>query len=140
MARALGRISRPESVAPLTTALAADNAQVQVAALRALQSIAGLRDGRAVAPLIADGDVAVRAEAATTLGMFRDRSGTGALVTALQNDPSVTVRKRAAWALGAMGASSAEAGPGAAERRANDASPLVRSLAASGADQADVAR
>jgi HEAT repeat protein len=129
MARALGRISRPESVPALTTALAADNAQVRVAALRALQSIAGLRDGRAVAPLLSDADVSVRAEAATTVGMFRDKSGTAALVTALQNDQSVTVRKRAAWALGAMGASSAEAGPALQNAAANDASPLVRSLA-----------
>ena len=129
MARALGNISRPESVPALTTALSADNAVVRVAALRALQSIAGLRDGRAVAPLLSDSDVSVRAEAATTLGKFRDGSGTSALVTALQNDQSVTVRKRAAWALGAMGASSAEAGPALQTAAANDASPLVRSLA-----------
>jgi len=129
MARALGRIARPESVPALTTALAADNAQVRVAALRAMQSIAGLRDGRAVAPLLSDADVSVRAEAATTVGMFRDKSGTSALVTALQNDQSVTVRKRAAWALGAMGASSAEAGPALQNAAANDVSPLVRSLA-----------
>jgi HEAT repeat protein len=129
MARALGRISRPQSVPPLTAALSAEDALVRMAALRALQSIAGLRDGSAVAPLLSDADVSVRAEAATTLGMFRDANGATALVTALQNDQSVTVRKRAAWALGAVGASSAVAGPALQNAAASDASPIVRSLA-----------
>ena len=50
---------------------------VKVAAMQALQSIAGLRDGAAVAPLLGDSDVGVRAEAATTLGMFHDANGDG---------------------------------------------------------------
>src|SRR5262245_41472480 len=100
MAQALGRISRPAVVAPLTSALTTGDAVVKIAAMQALQSIAGLRDGSAVAPLLGDGDLNVRAEAATTLGMFHDASGTAALVTTLQTDSSPIVRKRAAWALG----------------------------------------
>lgn len=132
MAAALGRISRPEVVAPLTTALGTNDGVVQVAAMQALQSIAGLRDGSAVVPLLGNGDADanVRAEAATTLGMFHDASAASALVTALQSDASPIVRKRAAWALGEIRANTAVAGPALQNAAANDASPFVRSLAA----------
>ena len=135
MAAALGRISRPEVVAPLTGALAVNDGVVQVAAMQALQSIAGLRDGAAVSPLLTSGDASVRAEAATTLGMFHDANATSALVTALQNDASPIVRKRAAWALGEIHASTAVAGPALQAAVANDGSPFVRSLAAAALTQ-----
>jgi HEAT repeat protein len=77
----------------------------------------------------------VRAEAATTLGMFHDANATGALVTALQNDASPIVRKRAAWALGEIHASTAVAGPALQAAVANDGSPYVRSLAAAALTQ-----
>jgi HEAT repeat protein len=135
MAAALGRISRPEVVAPLTGALAVNDGVVQVAAMQALQSIAGLRDGAAVSPLLTSGDASVRAEAATTLGMLHDANATTALVTALQNDASPIVRKRAAWALGEIHASTAVAGPALQAAVANDGSPFVRSLAAAALTQ-----
>jgi hypothetical protein len=130
MAMALGRISRPEVVAPLTGALSVSDGVVQVAAMQALQSIAGLRNGSAVSPLLSDANVDVRAEAATTLGMFHDGTSADALVTALQNDASPIVRKRAAWALGEIHANTAVAGPALQNAAKNDASPFVRSLAA----------
>jgi len=129
MASALGRINRPAVVAPLTAALGDGDIQVKVAAMKALQSIAGLRDGSAVSPLLGDGDLGVRAEAATTIGMFHDANSSAALVTALQNDASPIVRKNAAWALGEVHASSSIAGPALQNAAANDASPFVRSLA-----------
>ena len=141
MAQALGRISRPAVVAPLTAALGGGtDGVVKVAAMQALQSIAGLRDGSAVAPLLGDGDAGVRAEAATTLGMFHDANGAAALVTALQNDASPIVRKRAAWALGEIHASSTVAGPALQNAAANDASPFVRSLAAAALTRLSAAR
>ena len=82
-------------------------------------------------PLLGDGDAGVRAEAATTLGMFHDAARRGALVTALQNDASPIVRKQAAWALGEIHANAgAWPGPALQTAAANDASPFVRSLAA----------
>jgi hypothetical protein len=129
MAQALGRISRPAVVAPLTAALAVSDPVVKVAAMRALGSIAGLRDGSAVSPLLADSDVSVRAQAATTLGMFHDANGTAALVNALQNDASPLVRKNAAWALGEVRANASVAGPALQNAAASDESPFVRSLA-----------
>jgi HEAT repeat protein len=129
IAQALGRINRPAVVAPLTGALAVSDPVVKVAAMRALRSMAGLRDGSAVAPLLADADASVRANAATTLGMFHDANGTAALVNALQNDASPDVRKNAAWALGEVRASATVAGPALQQAAASDASPFVRSLA-----------
>jgi HEAT repeat protein len=129
MASALGKISRPDVVAPLTTALSGNDGVVQVAAMQALQSIAGLRDGSAVSPLLGNGDEAVRAEAARTLGMFHDTNAAGGLVTALQSDSSPIVRKRAAWALGEIHASWSVAGTALQQAAGNDASPYVRTLA-----------
>jgi HEAT repeat protein len=116
-------------VAPLTAALGDSNVQVQVAAMKALQSIPGLRDGSSLSPLLAHADVGVRAEAATTLGMFHDANGTQALVTALQSDASPIVRRNAAWALGEIHANSTVAGPALQQASVNDASPFVRSIA-----------
>jgi HEAT repeat protein len=129
MAQALGRINRPAVVAPLTAALAVSDPVVKVAAMQALRSMAGLRDGSAVAPLLTDADANVRANAATTLGMFHDANGTAALVAALQSDASPIVRKNAAWALGEVRASATVAGPALQQAAANDQSPFVRSLA-----------
>ncbi len=129
MARALGTINRPAVVAHLTTGLTAPEAEVRLASLKALQGVTGLHDGTAVAPLVADADVGVRAEAAMTLGALRARAGTDALVTAL-GDASPAVRKQAAWALGRVGASASVAGPALGAVAANDPSPFVRSLAA----------
>ena len=81
-----------------------------------------------MAPLLGDSDVGVRAEAATTLGMFHDANGTAALVTALQNDASPVVRKRAAWALGEIRRQHGRGGTGVAERGRQRREP-VRSLA-----------
>jgi HEAT repeat protein len=129
IASALGKISRPEVVAPLTGALADSDPVVKVAAMKALQGIAGLRDASAASALLSDGELSVRVEAATTVGMFHDANGTAALVNALQNDGSPLVRKRAAWALGEIHANSDVAGPALQKAATSDASPFVRSLA-----------
>jgi HEAT repeat protein len=130
MARALGTINRPAAVAPLTAALASDDAQVRAASLAALRSIVGQRDAAAVVPLVGDADESVRAEAIWTLGTFRMTGAADALVVALKGDPSVKVRSRAAWALGAVRADVAVAGPALEAAAKSDASPAVRSLAA----------
>jgi hypothetical protein len=128
MAKALGTIGRPAGTQYLTTALADSDPQVRSASLLALRTIPGFHDGSVAAPLISDGDAGVRSDAVVTVGMFKYAGGASALVAAL-SDPSQTVRKKAAWALGEIGASSSTAGPALQNAAANDASPLVRSLA-----------
>ncbi|HVV51424.1 MAG TPA: HEAT repeat domain-containing protein [Polyangia bacterium] len=128
MARALGTIGRPAGTQYLTAALADSDPAVRSASLVALRGISGNRDGSVAAPLVSDSDPGVRADAVVTIGMFKYAGGAAALVTAL-GDPSPTVRKKAAWALGEVGAPSSVAGGPLQNAAASDPSPLVRSLA-----------
>ncbi|MES1205537.1 MAG: HEAT repeat domain-containing protein [Pseudomonadota bacterium] len=128
MAQALGTIGRPACAAHLTAALGDEQPKVRAAALVALRSIPGFRDGSVAAPLVGDADETVRAEAAVTIATFRYAGGADALVAAL-NDPSANVRKKAAWALGAVHAPSSVAGAAVSNAASNDSSAAVRSLA-----------
>ncbi|HVT10590.1 MAG TPA: HEAT repeat domain-containing protein [Polyangia bacterium] len=128
MAQALGTIARPACAAPLTSALGDEEPKVRAAALVALRGIPGFRDGSVAAPLVGDGDETVRAEAAVTIATFRYAGGADALVAAL-SDPSANVRKKAAWALGAIHAPASVAGAALANAASNDSSAAVRSLA-----------
>jgi HEAT repeat protein len=128
MAKALGTIGRPAGTQYLTAALSDSDAGVRAASLVALRTIPGFRDGSVAAPLVADSDEGVRSNAVVTIGMFKYAGGAQALVSAL-SDPSQTVRKKAAWALGEIGAPASVAGGPLQTAAANDPSPLVRSLA-----------
>ena len=82
---------------------------MQAAAVTALRGVSGFHDASVAVPLLGASDQQVRAEAATTVGMIRGQGGLDAvpaLLTALSSDPSEVVRKRAAWALGEVGAPS----------------------------------
>jgi HEAT repeat protein len=128
MAKALGTIGRTSVTPYLTAGLSDSDAVVRAASLIALRTIPGFRDGSVAAPLVTDSDAGVRSNAVLTIGMFKYSAGASALVAAL-SDPSQTVRKQAAWALGEVGASSAVAGGPLQNAATNDSSPLVRSLA-----------
>jgi hypothetical protein len=128
MAQALGTIGRPAGTQYLTAALADSDPQVRSASLLALRTIPGFRDGSVATPLVADADDGVRSAAVVTVGMFKYAGGAQALVGAL-SDPSQTVRKQAAWALGEIGAPASVAGSALQNAATNDPSPLVRSLA-----------
>ena len=128
MAKALGTIGRPAGTPFLASALSDTDAQVRSASLVALRTIRGNRDGSVALPLVSDGDEGVRAQAVTTIGMFKYAGGASVLTAALSSDPSVTVRKKAAWALGEIGASSSVAGGPLQTAATSDPSPLVRSL------------
>jgi hypothetical protein len=128
MAKALGTIGRPAGTQFLTAALSDSDAQVRAASLVALRTIRGNRDGSVALALVTDGDEGVRTQAVTTIGMFKYGAGAAALTTALVSDPSATVRKNAAWALGEIGAPSSVAGGTLQTAATSDPSPLVRSL------------
>jgi HEAT repeat protein len=128
MAKALGTIGRPAGTPFLTAALADSDAQVRASSLVALRTIRGNRDGSVALALVSDGDEKVRAQAVTTLGMFKYAGGATVLTGALASDPSADVRKKAAWALGEIGASASVAGGPLQTAASSDPSPLVRSL------------
>jgi HEAT repeat protein len=131
--RALGAIGAESALAPLGRALASSEAPVRAAAVAGLREVRGFRDPSAAVPLLGDADESVRAQAALTVGATRDMAagtaGVAALVKLVSSDPSARVRKKAAWALGEIGAPSSLAGPALARAARDDRDPLVRSLA-----------
>jgi HEAT repeat protein len=88
--------------------------------------------------LLGDADEDVRVQAIYTIGATRSRAmaspaggdAVRALAAVLTSDPSARVRKKAAWALGEIGAPASLAGTALSHAAAGDADPLVRSLAA----------
>jgi HEAT repeat protein len=129
MARALGSIRRPAAAAPLRAVLGDPQAVVRAAALAAIRQVDGFRDGSVAVPLLTDGDDAVKVQAIYTVAELPTAAATPLLVQILQNDTNPSVRKRAAWALGHIGASATLAGPALGQAASADSSPLVRSLA-----------
>jgi HEAT repeat protein len=136
MAAALGRIGEPSAQPALRKALAAPEAGVRVAALVALRELRGPLDVAPALPLLRDRDQAVRAEALNTVGATRGQlPGTlrstlvAALVDRLLADDSPAVRRKAAWALGEIGAAAEQAGQPLQVASRHDRDPAVRSLA-----------
>ncbi len=129
MAAALGKIHRPEAAAPLGAALADGVPEVRAAALAALRHVDGFRDGQVAVPLLTDADPEVRVQAIFTVAERGITAAAMPLVGLLQSDPSASVRRRAAWALGQIHASAAIAAGPLGQAASSDASPFVRSLA-----------
>ena len=128
MAHALGQIGRSDVATPLTQALGDSDPFVKAASLQALREVDGFHDGMVAVPLVKDPDAIVRGEAATTIGVMHTQAASTALVAAL-SDPEAGVRKKAAWALGNVGAPVAVAGPALQTAATSDPNPFVRSLA-----------
>ncbi len=126
---ALGVIRRPAAAAPLQAVLGDTDPQVRAAALSALRKVDGFTDGSVATGMLADGDENVRVQAIFTVAQFRTQAATSSLVQVLQSDPSASVRKRAAWALGQMNAPASVAAPALTQASTSDPSPFVRSLA-----------
>ena len=97
----------------------------------------------AAAPLLTDADEQVRGEAALTLGTTLRVGKTGvqpaalaSSLTVLATDPSVDVRKKAAWALGEIGAPVTQAAPALRDRGELRPQPGRALARARGAQQA----
>ncbi len=141
IARALGAIGDLAALPALSSALAAPEAQVRAAALESLRELRGFDDAGAALGALSDADAGVRVEAIYTIGATRQRALQGpsgaALASALTQklaqivggDPNAGVRRKAAWALGEIGAPADLAGPALGQAAHKDADPLVRSIA-----------
>lgn len=141
MARAIGAIGDPQGLPLLNKALGESDAGVRAAALAAMRAVRGFSDPAAAAALLEDGDEAVRIQATYTIGFARGSALAGrepeirdrivrALAGRVTGDASVAVRKKAAWALGEIGAPAAVAAPALQQAATRDDSAVVRSLAA----------
>jgi HEAT repeat protein len=137
-ARALGAIGDIDALPALAKALGAREANVRAAALESMRGLRGFEDPTLAVPLLSDGDELVRVEAIYTIGATRGKAmasagadaAVRALATLVGSDPSPRVRKKAAWALGEIGAPASIAGTALSRAAQSDADPLVRSLAA----------
>ena len=136
MALALGRIGEPAAAPALVSALAAKEAPIRASALQALRELRGPLDAAPAAALLRDPAEAVRMEAAYTVASrgrtldarSRDQV-TAALIDRLGHDPSASIRRKVAWALGEIGASQALAGSALRGSASGDADLSVRTLA-----------
>jgi hypothetical protein len=137
-ARALGAIGSIDGLSHLGKGLAAGEPGVRAAAVASLRDLRGFEDPTLAVPLLNDSDESVRAEAIYTIGATRGRAMTAAsgmnaaraLAALVTSDPSARVRKKAAWALGEIGAPAGVAGAALSRAAQEDSDPLVRSLAA----------
>jgi HEAT repeat protein len=132
IAHALGTIGDASAQPALEQALGASEPVVRAAALSALRSLRGYQASsgiNAVLPLLSDADESVRQQAVYSAGFLRAGAAVSGLQNLLLSDPSATVRKKAAWALGEIGQAASAAASALARAAQGDASPLVRSLA-----------
>ncbi len=127
MARALGSIDKPTAVPALVTALRRPSPRSRRRRWRPCARSRASRT-RPAAALLTDADEQVRAEAALRPGVLLRTGKTGvqpanvdSLLTVLANDPSVNVRKKAAWSLGEMGAPVTLAAAGLQKAATSDA-------------------
>jgi HEAT repeat protein len=130
VALALGHIGELSAQSALQGALTSQDAEVRAASLQALRALRHFTNAAVAVPLLSDGNEAVRIQAIYTLGMLRSNASIDGLTSLLQSDSSINVRKKAAWALGEIGAAAQSAAPALLQASQSDASPLVRSLAA----------
>src|SRR6185436_105805 len=136
-ARALGRIGDIAALPLLGKALAANDAKVRAAAVASLRELRSFQDPTLAVPLLSDADEDVRVQAIYTIGATRSKALVSAggeeavrgLAALVIGDPSARVRKKAAWALGEIGAPVSLAGPALSQAASKDSDPLVRSLA-----------
>ncbi len=124
--RAAAVMSSRAGSALLAKGLGDADPSVRALAASSWRKLRGQTEAAAVLPLLADGDAAVRAAAAATVGGLKDAAGRVALEGLVVNDPDATVRRNAAWALGEIGQRASLA---ALEVASSDASPLVRGVA-----------
>jgi HEAT repeat protein len=140
VARAVGALGHPTGVTALSTAMGSTLAGVRAQAAASLRDLRAPRGATVAAsyapllPLVSDADANVRLQAVQTIGFIGGAgkvTATSAVVTALSStvtgDPSATVRKAAAWALGELKDGSARAA--LMQVQANDTDSLVRSIA-----------
>jgi HEAT repeat protein len=137
MAAALGRIGEPSAAPALSRALADQQPLVRAEALAALRELRGPLDARPAVPLLRDGTEAVRIEAVYTIGATRGlhldgparAAAVSGLLERLRFDTSASVRRKAAWALGEIGAPAAGVEGPLRLAATRDHDPSVRSLA-----------
>lgn len=107
--RGLGRLNTPAAHAAISMALDDSDAAVREAAVGQALYLNYYRDYAALIGRLNDDSAAVRRRSALALGGFEEASAVTALAALLRGDSDPMVRQAAAWALGRIGGSDAQA-------------------------------
>jgi HEAT repeat protein len=124
--RAVGFMAHPKGNEILVSAMGDKDAPVRAAAIVAWRDILGQTNATPVVNLLSDGDARVRAEAATVLGAYGERTARTKLEALVVTDPDPFVRRNAAYALGKIGSWESSA---ALTTATLDGSGIVRGVA-----------
>jgi len=124
--RAVGFMAHPKGNDILVSAMGDVNAPVRAAAIVAWRDILGQASATPVIGLLSDADAHVRAEAATVVGAYGEKSARVALEGLVINDSDPFVRRNAAYALGRIGSWESSA---ALTQATLDSSGIVRGVA-----------
>lgn len=124
--RAVGFMAHPKGNDILKLAMTDANAPVRAAAAVAWRDILGQTNATPIVSLLSDGDARVRAEAATVVGAYGERTARATLEALVLGDPDPFVRRNAAYALGRIGSWESSAALTAATF---DSSGIVRGVA-----------
>lgn len=101
--RSVGYMAHLDGNGILTAAMADSDASVRAAAVTAWRDVLGQISDAPIVGMLDDSDARVRAEAATVVGAYADRTARGALETLVTSDADPVVRRNAVWALGKIG-------------------------------------
>jgi HEAT repeat protein len=124
--RAVGFMAHPKGNEILQLAFADGSPAVRAAAIVAWRDILGQTNATPVIGLLGDSDAKVRAEAATVVGAYGERTARTTLETLVVSDPDAFVRRNAAYALGKIGAAESAL---ALSKATQDPSGVVRGVA-----------
>lgn len=126
LVRAAGTLAHVGGNEVLSTAMTDGDASVRAAAVAAWRDVLDQQHAQPVVALLGDRDANVRAQAAAVVGGMTEQSGRLALEGLVTSDPSASVRRNAAWALGQLGNAASRA---ALLQATSDKSGLVRGVA-----------
>lgn len=107
--RGLGRLNHIDSQMGIAAAMGDASADVRLAAVKQVVLINVFRQNAALIGLLTDADSRVRREASLQIGQLRLADAASALAALLRGDEDRDVRRGAAWALGRIGGSEANA-------------------------------
>lgn len=124
--RAVGFMAHPKGNDTLTKAMADSAPAVRAAAVVAWRDILGQTSATPIVGLLSDGDARVRAEAATVLGAYGEKTARVTLEALVVSDPDPFVRRNAAYALGRLGSVESTF---ALTQATQDSSGIVRGVA-----------
>jgi HEAT repeat protein len=109
LVRAVGTIGSANGMPTVVAALADSTAETRAEAIRSYDAIRGIHSGNELAGLLGDSDVAVRRQAAASIGAYKVASARATLENLMLHDADAVVRRNAAYAIFKLGGADSRA-------------------------------